>query len=52
MMVNEEDKRKKGEYFNLPKDDKLNFELEEEEKAEKDEAAKKVFDKLDKKYTK
>ncbi|WP_157087636.1 hypothetical protein [Oceanobacillus damuensis] len=46
-----EDKPKK-EYFNLPKNDKLDFDLEEEEKAEKDQVAEKVFEKLNEKYGK
>ncbi|WP_249871717.1 hypothetical protein [Oceanobacillus saliphilus] len=50
-MALKEDKPKK-EYFNLSKDDKLDFDLEEEEKAEKDQAAKKVFEKLNEKYNK
>ncbi|WP_154648245.1 hypothetical protein [Oceanobacillus massiliensis] len=50
-MTLKEDKPKK-EFFNLPKEDQMEFELEEEKKAEKDQAAKKVFEKIDKKYGK
>lgn len=51
-MTLKEDKTKKDAYFNIPKNDREDFDLEEEEKAEKDGAAKKVFDKLNEKYKK
>ncbi|WP_158595066.1 hypothetical protein [Oceanobacillus piezotolerans] len=44
--------RKKEEYFNLSKKDRLEFEMEEKEKQEKETAAEKVFDKLNEKYSK
>lgn len=50
-MTLKEDKPKK-EFFNLPKDAELDFDLEKEEKEEKDQAAKKVFEKMNEKYSK
>ncbi|MFC4023284.1 hypothetical protein ACFOUV_05545 [Oceanobacillus longus] len=50
-MTLKEDKPKK-EFFNLPKDAKLEFDLEDEEKAEKDQAVEKVFEKMNEKYSK
>ncbi|MGJ9458414.1 hypothetical protein [Oceanobacillus sp. CF4.6] len=50
-MTLKEDKPKK-EFFNLPKDAQLEFDLEDEEKAEKDQAAEKVFKKMNEKYSK
>jgi hypothetical protein len=46
-----EDKPKK-EFFNLPEDAQLDFDLEEEEQKEKDQAVKKVFEKMNEKYSK
>ncbi|SDM71795.1 hypothetical protein [Sediminibacillus halophilus] len=48
MALKDEESRKQ-EYFKLPDNDRVLFELEEAEKREKDNVAKKVFEKFDKK---
>ena len=47
-MVNKEEKGKKSSYFSLPTEDRIHFELEDKERKEKDIAAGKVFDNLNK----
>ncbi|WP_162800254.1 hypothetical protein [Oceanobacillus zhaokaii] len=47
-MVSKEKKLKKDSYFSLPTEDRINFALEDKEREEKDTAAEKVFEKLNK----
>lgn len=46
-MVPKEKNPKKDSYFNLSTEDRVDFELEEKEKEEKEIAKEKVFNKLD-----
>lgn len=46
------DKNAKEEYFSLPKEDRLNFEIEVKQKKEKEIVVEKVFKKLNEKYKK
>lgn len=45
-MVSKEKKSSKDSFFSLPTEDRLDFELEDKEKEEKETATEKVFDKL------
>ncbi|WP_170138914.1 hypothetical protein [Oceanobacillus chungangensis] len=51
-MVFKEQKSKKDSYFSLPTEDRINFALEDKEKEEKDTAAEKVLEKLNKRNSK
>ncbi|WP_153464551.1 MULTISPECIES: hypothetical protein [Sediminibacillus] len=48
-MALKDEQSRKEEYFKLPDNDRVLFELEEAEKREKDNVANKVFEKFDKK---
>lgn len=51
-MMTKDDRVKKEEYFSLPKEDRLSFEIEDMEKKKKDIAVEKVFKKLNDKFKK
>lgn len=52
VVVVKNNKNKQVDHFNLPEEDRLELNLKEKEKAEKDSAIEEVFKKLDKKYKK
>ena len=47
-MLSKENNSKKNAYFQLPPEDRMEFELEDKEKKEKEIAVEKVYDKLNK----
>lgn len=52
VVVVKNNKNKQVDHFNLPEEDRLELNLKDKEKAEKDSAIEEVFKKLDKKYKK
>ena len=52
VVVVKNNKNKHVYHFNLPEEDRLELNLKDKEKAEKDSAIEEVFKKLDKKYKK
>ncbi|MFC3039418.1 hypothetical protein ACFOGI_04080 [Virgibacillus xinjiangensis] len=50
-MDTKKEKPQKNSFFRLPQEDRIDFELEDKQKQEKDTAAEKVLNKLNDKYT-
>lgn len=51
-MLSKENKSKNDSYFSLPTEDRIDFELEDKEREEKETVTEKVFDKLKEKNKK